>query len=106
LAKIDLEYSSDKKVVGQPIARLPEAHMLTLLDHEIAHIVRVMGPSLREDLGGPILPARYWRERLYRLLDSGHLTKAQLCSIDELLLELDQFEAEQHASSAAAGAQY
>jgi hypothetical protein len=73
------------------------AYMLTLLDQEIAHVTRVMRPSLREFAGGPALPAGYWRRRLYRLLDSGHLTKAQLCSIDDLLLQLDRFDAERHA---------
>lgn len=71
--------------------------MLTFLDREIAHIGRVMQPSLQGDLGGPILPSGYWRLRLCHLLDSGHLTKIQLCSIDELLLQLDQFDAGQHA---------
>lgn len=71
--------------------------MLTFLDQEIAHIARVMQPSLEGDLGGPILPAEYWRLRLCQLLDSHHLTKGQLCSIDDLLLQLDQFDAEQHA---------
>jgi hypothetical protein len=71
------------------------AYMVTLLDQDIAHIVRVMRPSLSGDLSGPILPAEYWRRRLYRLLDSRHLTKVQLCSIDDLLRQLDQFNAEQ-----------
>lgn len=46
----------------------------TLIDRDIAHIGRVMRPSLHGDLGGPILPATYWRKRLYQLLDSGHLS--------------------------------
>jgi len=70
--------------------------MPTLLDQEIAHIMCVMRPSLREDPSSPILSAGYWRGRLGRLLESNHLTKAQLCSIDDLLLQLDQFDAEQH----------
>ncbi|MFL9898843.1 hypothetical protein PQR75_05490 [Paraburkholderia fungorum] len=66
----------------------------TLIDRDIAHIGRVMRPSLHGDLGGPILPPTYWRKRLYQLLDSGHLSHAQLCTVDSLLLQIDQFEAE------------
>ncbi|SEA54857.1 hypothetical protein [Paraburkholderia sartisoli] len=65
--------------------------MMTLIDQDIAHITRVMRPSLHGDLGGPILPPAYWRKRLYRLLDTEHLSKAQLCSIDSLLLQLEEF---------------
>jgi len=67
--------------------------MLTLVDQDIAHIARVMKPSLCGDFGGPILPAEYWRKRLYDLLDSYHVTKPQLCSIDDLLLQLDEIDA-------------
>ncbi|MBB5542837.1 hypothetical protein A8H39_05325 [Paraburkholderia fungorum] len=65
----------------------------TLIDQDIAHIGRVMRPSLLGDLGGPILPAAYWRKRLHQLLDAGQLSHAQLCGVDSLLLQLDQFEA-------------
>jgi hypothetical protein len=65
--------------------------MMTLIDQDIAHITRVMRPSLHGDLGGPILPPAYWRKRLHRLLDAEHLSKAQLCLIDSLLLQLDEF---------------
>lgn len=68
-----------------------------LIDEDIAHIAHVMRPSLCGFHGGPILPAEYWRRRLHLLLDSCHLTKVQLCSIDSLLLQLDQFNAEQPA---------
>jgi len=67
-----------------------------LIDEDIAHIECVMRPSLCGFEDGPILPAEYWRRRLYRLLDSCHLTKVQLCSIDSLLLQLDRFDVEQH----------
>lgn len=66
--------------------------MLTLIDQDIAHIGRVMRPSLYGDADGPILSTAYWRKRLHRLLDEHHVTKAQLVSIDGLLLELDQFD--------------
>ncbi len=71
--------------------------MLTFLDREIAHITRVMPPSLQGDLGGPILPSGYWRFRLCQLFESDHVTTDQLCSVDDLLLQLDQFDADQHA---------
>ena len=77
--------------------------MMTLIDQDIAHITRVMRPSLHGDLGGPILPPAYWRQRLYRLLDAGHLSKTQLCSIDSLLLQLEEFVRSgipQHADAA------
>ncbi|ANB71677.1 hypothetical protein [Paraburkholderia phytofirmans] len=64
-----------------------------LIDQDIAHIGRVMRPSLHGDLGGPILPTAYWRKRLHQLLDTGNLSHAQLCGVDSLLLQLDQFEA-------------
>lgn len=67
--------------------------MQTLIDQDIAHIMRVMKPSLCGDFRGPILPAEYWRKRLYDLLDAHHVTKTQLCSIDDLLLELDEIDA-------------
>ena len=66
--------------------------MMTLMDMDIAHITRVMLPSLHGDLGGPILPSSYWRKRLYQLLESEHLSKAQLCALDSLLLQLDEFD--------------
>jgi hypothetical protein len=71
--------------------------MITLLDQDIAHIARIMTRSLREDRGGPVLPVEYWRRRLHRLLNSSHLTKIQLRSIDDLLLQLDRFNVEELA---------
>ncbi|MGF6859264.1 hypothetical protein [Paraburkholderia sp. CI3] len=61
-----------------------------LIDHDIAHIARVMHVSLRGDFGGPILPATYWRKRLTALVDSGQLSTAQLDKVDSLLLQLDR----------------
>jgi hypothetical protein len=67
---------------------------IALIDHDIAHIARVMRLALHGDLGGPILPVAYWRKRLYQLLDTCHLSHPQLCAIDSLLLQLSQFETE------------
>ncbi|WP_341312855.1 hypothetical protein WN982_15690 [Paraburkholderia sp. IMGN_8] len=64
-----------------------------LIDQDIAHIGRVMRPSLHGDLGGPIFPATYWRKRLFQLLDTGNLSHAQLRAVDSLLLQIDEFDA-------------
>jgi hypothetical protein len=64
-----------------------------LIDREITHITRVMRPSLTGDLAGSILTSVYWRKRLHELLNASMLTRAQLCSIDSLLVELDEFDA-------------
>jgi hypothetical protein len=72
---------------------LPDnASFATLIDQDIAHIRRVMRPSLHGDLGGPILSPAYWRRRLHALLDAAHLSHAQLCAVDSLLLQLDRFD--------------
>ncbi|ABE29632.1 hypothetical protein DR64_1054 [Paraburkholderia xenovorans LB400] len=80
--------------MDRPLATLSGSSQAALIDGDIAHIARVMRPSLHGDLGGPILPAAYWRKRLYQLLDGGNLSHAQLCSVDSLLLQLDQFQAQ------------
>jgi hypothetical protein len=69
------------------------AGMGVLFDQDIAHIARVMAPSLVGDFNLPILQAAYWRARLHKLLDETHLTHAQLCALDSLLLQLDEIEA-------------
>ncbi|MEM5364993.1 hypothetical protein V4C53_02980 [Paraburkholderia azotifigens] len=66
--------------------------MNRLIDQEIAHISRVMWPSLLGDMGGAILSSEYWRMRLHALLDAPSLTKAQLCALDSLLLRLDHYD--------------
>ncbi|TAM07510.1 MAG: hypothetical protein EPN70_02755 [Paraburkholderia sp.] len=77
--------------------------MSNLIDQDIAHIRRVVPLALNGDLAGPIFPARYWRQRLFRLLDTGLVSKGQLSEIDSLLALLDQYErgATQAAESAA-----
>ncbi|TDY36992.1 hypothetical protein BX592_14916 [Paraburkholderia rhizosphaerae] len=67
--------------------------MATLIDQDIAHIGRVMRPSMQGDFGGAILPATYWRKRLNELLARDHLTRPQLCAIDGLLTQLEQLDA-------------
>jgi hypothetical protein len=72
--------------------------MNRLIDLEIAHISRVMWPSLLGDMGGTILTSEYWRMRLHALLDAPSLTKVQLCALDSLLLRLDHYD--RHGSDA------
>ncbi|WP_144158972.1 hypothetical protein [Paraburkholderia sp. BCC1885] len=66
--------------------------MNTFIDEGIAHIARVMRPALHGELGGSYLPSAYWRQRLYQILDTTHLSNAQLRKVDGLLLELDEFD--------------
>jgi hypothetical protein len=61
-------------------------------DDCIAHIARVMKPALYGEVVGLYLTSDYWRHRLYQILDSTHLTHAQLRAVDALLLELDEFD--------------
>ena len=65
--------------------------MNRLIDQEIAHISRIMWPSLLV-AGGAILSSEYWRMRLNALLDAPSLTKVQLCALDSLLLRLDHYD--------------
>ncbi|MDE1182854.1 hypothetical protein [Paraburkholderia sp.] len=69
----------------------------TLIDQDLTHIARVMRAALVGDLGGAILPTAYWRRRLHGLLDARHLSKAQLCTVDSLLLQLDRFDTDSSA---------
>ncbi|WP_322105885.1 hypothetical protein [Paraburkholderia sp. J41] len=83
---------------------LPAGYLMSnLIDQDIAHIRRVMPLSLSGDLGGPILPPSYWRQRLHRLLDTGLINKGQLCEIDSLLLIVDLHELNVASAAAAAG---
>ena len=75
--------------------------MVMFLDKDIAHIACVMPASLTEGRGGSILSSGYWRRRLNRLLDAGHLTRAQLDALDRLLLQLDAFDARRSSAEAA-----
>lgn len=64
------------------------------MDEDIAHVARVMVPSLSAFRGEPVLQPQYWRKRLERILDVCHLTESQRATIGRLLSELDRFEAE------------
>ncbi|MFT4068969.1 hypothetical protein [Paraburkholderia sp.] len=79
--------------MDRTLTTLSGSSQAALIDRDIAHIGRVMYVSLRGDFGGPILPVAYWHRRLNALLEGGHLSHAQFCKVDSLLLQLDQFEA-------------
>jgi len=64
------------------------------MDEDIAHVARVMVPSLSAFRGEPVLQPQYWRRRLERILDACHLTESQSATISRLLTELDRFEAD------------
>jgi hypothetical protein len=64
------------------------------MDEDIAHVARVMAPSLRAFRGEPVLQPAYWRKRLQRIQDAFPLTQLQTFQIERLLGELDRFEAE------------
>jgi hypothetical protein len=69
------------------------------MDEDIAHVARIMVPSLSAFRGEPVLPPVYWRRRLERILDACHVTETQSATIGRLLVELDQFEAERLAKN-------
>jgi hypothetical protein len=66
---------------------------MTFVEQEIAHIARVMPPSLAGDFEVPVMGVAYWRKRLHTLLKQNHLTHVQLSTVDTLLRQLDGFEA-------------
>jgi hypothetical protein len=79
---------------------IPAGYLMSnLIDQDIAHIRRVMPLSLSGDLAGPILPPLYWRQRLHRLLDTGHVNKGQLGEIDSLLHLLDAHDTRDGANT-------
>ncbi|WP_199272275.1 hypothetical protein [Paraburkholderia acidisoli] len=65
---------------------------MTFVEQEIAHIARVMPPSLSGEFEVPVMGVEYWRKRLYTLLRQNHLTHMQLSTVDTLLRQLDGFE--------------
>jgi hypothetical protein len=65
---------------------------MTFVEQEIAHIARVMPPSLSGEFEVPVMGVEYWRKCLYTLLKQNHLTHMQLSTVDTLLRQLDGFE--------------
>lgn len=66
---------------------------MTLIDQEIAHIARVMMPSLQTASGIPILPLDYWHKRLLNLLDNACLSRSQFYAVDRLMTQIERVQA-------------
>lgn len=73
------------------------------MDEDIAHVARVMVPSLSAFRGEPVLQPAYWRRRLQRIQDQAWLTEMQASQIQHLLGVLDRFEAEARAKDRLVG---
>lgn len=71
-----------------------------LADQDLTHLERVLRRSLSCDLGGPLLPPSYWRERLAAITRRSHLSHTQLQTVHRLYLHLDAFEANSRAAAA------
>ncbi|WP_061158339.1 hypothetical protein [Caballeronia temeraria] len=64
-----------------------------LADQDLTHLERVLRRSLSGDLGGPLLPPSYWRERLAAITRRSHLSHTQIQTVHRLFLHIDAFEA-------------
>jgi hypothetical protein len=65
---------------------------MMFIDQEIAHIMRVMVPSLLTDGTVPILSVEYWHRRLSNLLDTAQLSQTQFRTIDSLMTQLERLQ--------------
>ena len=65
---------------------------MKLIDQEIAHIMRVMVPSLLTEATVPILSFDYWHKRLSNLLDTAQLSHAQFRTVDSLMTQLERLQ--------------
>jgi hypothetical protein len=72
-----------------------------LADQDLTHLERVLRRSLSCDLGGPLLPPSYWRERIAALTRQAHLTPTQIQIVHRLYLCIDLFELENQRKQAA-----
>ncbi|WP_235024475.1 hypothetical protein [Caballeronia arvi] len=64
-----------------------------LADQDLTHLEMVLRRSLACDLGGPLLPPSYWRERLASIMRQSHLSHTQIQTVHRLYLHIDAFEA-------------
>ncbi|SAK49872.1 hypothetical protein AWB79_01488 [Caballeronia hypogeia] len=64
-----------------------------LADQDLTHLELVLRRSLSCDLGGPLLPPSYWRERLAAIMRQSHLSHTQIQTVHRLYLHIDEFEA-------------
>lgn len=67
--------------------------LMKLIDQEIAHITRIMMPSLQTASGVPILTPGYWHQRLSDLLDTNQLSHDQFCTVDALMIQIERIQA-------------
>jgi hypothetical protein len=65
-----------------------------LADQDLTHLEKVLRRSLSCDLGGPLLPPSYWRERLASIMRKSHLSHTQIQTVHRLYLHIDTFEAD------------
>jgi hypothetical protein len=68
------------------------------IDQELAHIMRVMVPSLLAEGAVPILSSAYWHKRLSNLLDTAQLSHAQFRTVDSLMTQLERLQAQRAAA--------
>ncbi|MDR5833318.1 hypothetical protein [Caballeronia sp. LZ034LL] len=98
-----------------PDSKPQGAFSALLADQDLTHLEKVLRRSLSCDLGGPLLPPAYWRERLASITRQSHLSHTQIQTVHRLYLHIDAFEAnlrkreservaEADASALAAGA--
>ncbi|CAH2797183.1 MAG: hypothetical protein CBHOC_3325 [uncultured Caballeronia sp.] len=65
-----------------------------LADQDLTHLELVLRRSLSCDLGGPLLPPSYWRERLASIMRQSHLSShTQIQTVHRLYLHIDALEA-------------
>lgn len=64
-----------------------------LADQDLAHLQKVLRRSLSCDLGGPLLPPSYWRERLASVTRQSHLSPTQIQIVHRLYLYIEALEA-------------
>jgi hypothetical protein len=66
---------------------------MSFIDQEIAHIARVMMPSLQTASGIPVLSPDYWHKRLLNLLDNACLSRSQFYTVDRLMVQIERVQA-------------
>ncbi|CAB3781024.1 hypothetical protein LMG28688_01167 [Paraburkholderia caffeinitolerans] len=71
---------------------------MKFIDQEIAHIMRVMVPTLLLEGTVPILSFDYWHKRLSNLLDTAQLSHAQFRTVDSLMTQLERLQASNAAA--------
>ncbi|MDR5756464.1 hypothetical protein [Caballeronia sp. LZ035] len=77
-----------------PDSKPQGAFSALLADQDLTHLEKVLRRSLSSDLGGPLLPPSYWRERLASITRQSHLSHTQIQTVHRLYLHIDAFEAD------------